>query len=83
MWEAAKVLNRDPLEALGVTGALTVEHATFALAMHNPKATQDSDEMREAVRAQARMRAEDAWEAALPGGTGYQGARTSEVKHGQ
>jgi hypothetical protein len=83
MWEAAKVLNRDPLAALGVHGALTIEHATFALAMHNPKVTQEQAEMREAIAAQTTMSNEDAWDAALPGGTGYRGARTSGVKHGE
>lgn len=80
MWEAAKALNRDPLAALGVPGDLTPERADFTLRMENPLVTQEQDEMREAQALHQRVRAEEAWEAALPGGAGYQGARSSEVK---
>lgn len=51
--------------------------------MQNPRVTEEQNEMREAASVHERVQAEEAWEAALPGGTGYAGVRSSGVKHGQ
>lgn len=39
--------------------------------------------MREATSVHESVKAEEAWEAALPGGTGYTGPRSSEVRRGR
>jgi hypothetical protein len=60
-----------------VDGTLTVESAMFVLDMDSPAASKERDEMQQALAIKAEMDAEEAWEHALPGGSGYREARTS------
>jgi len=75
IYEAAKRLGRDPLEALGIKGPLTFERARFVLELEQPKLAQALEDERALAEFRERDQRESAWQAALPGGKGYRGER--------
>jgi hypothetical protein len=73
---AAKALGRDPLEALGAPPVpLVGEVAILALALTEPELGERIQEEEKVQAFKEEMERKTAWEAALPGGSGYRGPR--------
>ncbi len=79
VYQAAKRLGQNPLAALGLDApALIPELALLVMRLDNPEMDKAITDELEAQALAARMAAEEAWEDALPGGTGYRGVRPCE-----